>query len=106
VSDWQQPASGEVRGFLAGALIAIGWLILGLAGLCTSAVVLIGVPMVFSTGGLSLDTLGTLAVGALYPLFIGGIPMAIGAGLIAMGRGIGRAGASTPPPRGPDSNTG
>jgi hypothetical protein len=105
MSDGQQPASGEVRDFFAGALIAIGWLILSLAGLCTSAVVLIGVPAVFSTSGLSMDTLGLLAVGALYPLFIGGIPMAIGAGLIAAGRGIRRAGASTPPPRGPDPAT-
>lgn len=107
MSDRQQPATGEVRDFFAGALIAIGWLILALAGLCTSGVVLIGVPAVFATSGLSMDTLGLLAVGALYPLFIGGIPMAIGAGLIAIGRSIRRAATNTPPPTppGPDPAT-
>jgi hypothetical protein len=105
VSDPPQPASGDVRDFFAGALVAIGWLILSLAGLCTSAVVLIGVPMAISASGFSMDTLELLLVGGLYPLFIGGIPMAIGVGLIAVGRSIRRSGgAATPPAAGPDPN--
>jgi len=106
MSDQPKPISSDARDFFAGALIAIGWLILSLAGLCTSAVVLIGVPAVFSTSGLSADTLGLLLVGALYPLFIGGIPMAIGAGLIAAGRSIRRAAPPTPPAPGPGPGSG
>jgi hypothetical protein len=103
MSGGPQPASGEVRGFFASALLAVGWLIFSLAGLCTSAVVLIGVPSVISTSGLTLDGLGLIGVGALYALFIGGIPMAIGAGLIAAGRGIRRPKGSAPCGPGPGS---
>jgi hypothetical protein len=80
--------------FVANALIAVGWLILSLAGLCTGTVVLIGLPMLLSSGA----SFGTVLDAAGVPLVVGGTPIAIGLIMIWGGRRLGRTGAVTPQP--------
>lgn len=88
------------RAFFGNALIAIGWLIVALAGLCTSAVVVLGLSTQLRS---SRPAIGDLLALSLLPLGIGGIPIAIGAAMIAAGRRAKRKGvaASQQSPTGP-----
>lgn len=71
------------RRFLAGLIMGLGWLIAGLSGLCTLGVavmVVISEPLRVSNLLSSLPIMGVF----------GGIPIALGVGLILLGRRIGR----------------
>jgi len=73
-------AEGGVRRFAAYSLMAAGWLIVITAGLCTGAVVLMGLPGLLSSG------LRNILDAAMLPLVFGGVPILGGVGLIFLGR--------------------
>ena len=64
-----------MKKLFGGILLAIGILTAGAAGLCSALCLIPG----FVPGGRYLDTLGIVAL-------VGGIPLAIGIGLIFLGR--------------------
>lgn len=76
----EQEAEGGVRRFVAYSLIAVGWLIVVTAGLCTGVVVLMGLPGLLSSG------LRNILETAMLPLVFGGVPILGGVGLIFLGR--------------------
>ena len=76
----EKPMGSGLKKFFAVLLITVGGLIAGLCGLCT---------LVFATS----DMGGRSGIGPMAPiaLVIGGIPTAIGVGLIFLGRAMYRS---------------
>src|SRR5262249_61701708 len=87
-------ASASLRRFFGGALMAIGILIMVLAGLCTSAIAV----MTMIEPGSAGEILSIL----LEAVLVAAMPAAIGAGLFFLGRAIMRPKTShpNPPPQG------
>lgn len=79
-----------VRRFFGGLLMAVGFLMAALCGLCTVVFVISGL----TEGRGELFSGGDIAIMAL---FIGGLPTLIGVGLVAGGRALWKP----PPPRRP-----
>jgi len=74
-----------VSAFIGGAMIAVGWLMVGLCGLCSAAFMVAMIVEAFrSRSG------GDVVMFTTMVLFVGGIPIAIGAGLIWLGRRVRR----------------
>ena len=71
---------GSVRNFFGYALMTIGWLIVGTAGLCTTVVVGFGLV------SLNASTAAEIFSDAPIPLLFGGIPILVGIVLIYAGR--------------------
>jgi hypothetical protein len=75
----------SARQFFGRLLVTVGFLIAGLAGLCTGAVVIYGVVTELAPGGEAIvEMLSMLPI----PVLVGGIPIAIGVVLILAGRSI------------------
>lgn len=81
----QSRRRNAVSDFLGGAMIAVGWLMVGLCGLCSAAFMVAMIVEAFRShsGG---DVIGFTTMA----LVIGGVPIAIGAGLIWLGRRLRR----------------
>jgi len=91
-----EPPPPATRQFAAYEVITIGCLMTGLAGLCTTIVVVIGLPALLSGGGVSI---GSVLSAAMLPRFIGGTPIGAGVVMILIGRHMLRSGQRGGPPR-------
>jgi hypothetical protein len=74
---------GPVQRFFGGALMAVGFLIMALCGICSTCGVIMGLTDPTFRGG---DTLALVLV-------VGGVPFALGLGLFVAGKAVRR----TPP---------
>jgi hypothetical protein len=86
-----QDGSGSVKNFFGYALMTIGWLIAGSAGLCTTVVV--GVGLLSMTPETAASTFSYAPI----PLLFGGIPIVVGIAMIYAGRYLLRSGKRHPP---------
>jgi len=78
-----------LKRFFGGLLLAVGVLIGGLGGLCT--LVFIGMSIVGEAGEHYPGAISNLLPTAILSLFVGAIPMGIGAGLFFLGRSLWRS---------------
>ncbi|WP_353230899.1 hypothetical protein [Novosphingobium sp.] len=88
-----------MRQLLGGLLLAAGILIAGASGLCSAIYVVAGLGLIVQTVKLA-NAMMALLVGLGLLLFVGGIPFAVGMGLIKLGRWI-RSDVSKPGRKGP-----
>jgi hypothetical protein len=86
-----QRGSGSVRDFFGYALMTVGWLIAGTAGLCTTVVV--GLGLLSMTPETAANTFSFAPI----PLLFGGIPILVGVAMIYAGRYLLRSGKKLPP---------
>ena len=78
-----------MRQLLGGLLLAAGILIAGASGLCSAIYVVVGLAGVVLSRNFD-DAMVMLFYGTLLLLVVGGIPFAIGTGLIMTGRRLSR----------------
>lgn len=81
----QSRRQNAVSDFIGGAMIAVGWLMVGLCGLCSAAFMVAMIVEAFRS-----HSGGDVVMFTTMVLFVGGIPIAIGAGLIWLGRRLRR----------------
>ncbi|MFN3523460.1 MAG: hypothetical protein ACK4YQ_14530 [Phenylobacterium sp.] len=81
----QARRTNAVAAFIGSALIAVGWLMVGLCGLCSAAFVVAMIAEALRSG-----SGGDVVMFTTMVLFVGGIPIAVGAGLIWLGRRLRR----------------
>jgi hypothetical protein len=84
--------SDKVTRFVAGALVAVGGMMVLLCGGC-GAIFLV----MFVVGGLTSSNKEDLWMAA-FPLVLGGLPALVGLGLFVGGRSLARRGQPSPPP--------
>lgn len=77
--------AGAVKRAFGGLLMVVGWLMVGLCGLCSATFIVAMIAEAFRSGS-GGDVIGFTTMA----LVIGGVPIAIGAGLIWLGRRLRR----------------